>query len=223
MKKFKTLLDITMTIMFIILMGYYATGNEVHEILGTITFILFILHNILNIKWYKSIFKGKHGFQRTFHIVINLLLFLAMLGMMISGIMLSSTVFSFLNIPTTMFARKLHMVSTSWGFALMAIHVGLHITGLMNKLNKKMKNNIFEYVYYFALTLIIGIGVYSFITNKIYEDMFLMNDFKFFDYEQSPILFYLKYLAILIGIALVINFIFKFIAKMKNKNKVKGY
>ena len=115
------------------------------------------------------------------------------------------------------------MVSTSWGFVLMAIHVGLHITGLMNKLNKKMKNNTFEYVYYLVLILIIGIGVYSFITNKIYEDMFLMNDFKFFDYEQSPILFYLKYLTILIGIALVINFIFRFIAKIKNKNKVKGY
>ena len=47
MKKFKIILDITMTIMFIILMGYYITGNTVHEILGTITFVLFIIHNIL--------------------------------------------------------------------------------------------------------------------------------------------------------------------------------
>lgn len=223
MKKIKILLDIAMTIMFIILMGYYATGNEVHEILGTITFILFITHNILNIKWYKSIFKGKHRFQRTFHIVINLLLFLAMIGMMISGIMISSTVFSFFNIPTTIFARRLHMVSTSWGFVLMSIHVGLHIAGMMNKLNNKMKNNAFEYVYYFALILMIGIGVYSFISNKVYEDMFLLNDFKFFDYEQSPILFYLEYVTILFGIALVIYFIFKFMTKIRNKNKVKGY
>ena len=223
MKKVRMILDIAMTIMFIILMGYYITGNTVHEILGTITFVLFIIHNILNIKWYKSIFKGKHGFQRTFHIIINLLLFLAMIGMMVSGIMISAKVFSFLNIPTTMFARRLHMVSTSWGFVLMSIHVGLHIAGMMNKLNNKMKNNTFEYVYYFVLILMIGIGVYSFISNKVYEDMFLLNDFKFYNYEQSPILFYLKYFMILIGIALVIYFIFKFISKIKNKNKVKGY
>ena len=86
-----------------------------------------------------------------------------MLGMMISGIMISSDVFDFLNIRTTMFGRKLHMISTSWGFVLMAIHVGLHITGIMNKLNTKMKNSTFEYVYYFILVILVGLGIYSFI------------------------------------------------------------
>lgn len=217
MKKVRMILDIAMTIMFIILMGYYITGNMVHEILGTITFILFIIHNILNIKWYKSIFKGKCGFQKTIHITINLMLFLAMTAMMASGVMISARVFSFLNIPTTMFARRLHMLSTSWGFVLMSIHVGFHLSAVMNRLNKKMKSSTFEYVYYFLIILLIGIGVYSFISNKVYEDMFLLNDFKFYDYEQSPILFYLKYMMILVCIALVIYFIFKFVAKIKNK------
>ena len=73
--KVKMIIDIAMTILFIILMGYYVTDSAVHEILGTITFILFILHHILNIKWYKSIFKGKHSFRRTFHIIRTILLF----------------------------------------------------------------------------------------------------------------------------------------------------
>lgn len=216
-KRFRIILDIVMTIFFIILMGYYVTENEVHEILGTITFVLFIIHNILNIKWYKGVLKGKHNFQRTFHIIINLLLFVAMLGMMISGIMISANVFAFLDIPTTMFGRKLHMLSTSWGFVLMSIHVGLHITALMNKLNAKMKNSTFEYVYYFVLVILVGLGIYSFINLKVWEDMFLLNDFKFFDYEQSPIIFYLKYLFILIFIALVIYVIFSLVRKVKNK------
>lgn len=219
--KIKKIIDIVMTILFIILMGYYVTKNEVHEILGTITFILFIIHHILNIKWYKSVFKGKHNFQRIFHIILNLLLFIAMVGMMVSGIMISADVFAFLDIPTTMFGRRLHMLSTSWGFVLMAIHVGLHITALMNKLNAKMKNSTFEYVYYFVLVLLVGLGIYSFVNLKVWEDMFLVNDFKFFDYEQSPILFYLKYVLVLIAIALVIYIIFSFIRKVKNK-KVKN-
>ena len=141
---------------------------------------------------------------------------------MVSGIMISANVFAFLNIPTTMFGRRLHMISTSWGFVLMAIHVGLHITSLMNKLNAKMKNSTFEYVYYFILVILVGLGIYSFINLKVWEDMFLLNDFKFFDYEQSPILFYLKYLLVLIAIALVIYVIFSIIRKVKNKNiKVK--
>ena len=222
MKKLKKFLDIVMTLLFIILMGYYVTDNTVHEILGTITFVLFILHNILNIKWYKSIFKGKHNFQRTFHIAINFLLFIAMLGMMISGIMISSDVFDFLNIKTTMFGRSLHMISTAWGFVLMAIHVGLHITGIMNKLNTKMKNSTFEYVYYFILLLLIGFGIYSFISLHLWEEMFLLVDFKFFDYEQSVTLFYLKYVAILIALALGIYFILNIIKKLSNKNKIKN-
>ena len=216
-KKFRIILDIVMTCLFIVLMGYYATDNAVHEILGIITFVLFILHNIINIKWYKSIFKGKHKFQRAFHIIINLLLFLAMLGMMISGIMISVDVFAFLDIPTTMFGRMLHMVSTSWGFVLMAIHVGLHITGLMNKLNTKMKNSTFEYVYYFILVILVGLGVYSFINLNLWEDMFLVNHFKFFDYEQSPIIFYLKCLLVIIAIALIIYSIFALVRKVKNR------
>ena len=216
-KKFRIILDIVMTCLFIVLMGYYATDNALHEILGIITFVLFILHNIINIKWYKTIFKGKHNFQRTFHIIINLLLFLAMLGMMISGIMISVDVFAFLDIPTTMFGRMLHMVSTSWGFVLMAIHVGLHITGLMNKLNTKMKDSTFEYVYYFILVILVGLGVYSFINLNLWEDMFLVNHFKFFDYEQSPIIFYLKCLLVIIAIALIIYSIFALVRKVKNR------
>ena len=121
MKKFRIILDIIMTVLYIILMGYYITGNAVHEILGTITFVLFIIHNILNIKWYKSIFKGKHSFQRTFHIVINLLLFIAMLGMMISGIMISSDVFDFLNIQNNYGWKKI-----TYDFNFVGIYINVN-------------------------------------------------------------------------------------------------
>lgn len=216
-KKLRILIDIAMTVLLMALMGYYITGNKVHEILGTITFILFIVHNILNIKWYKSIFKGKHSFQRTFQIIINLLLLLAMIGMMVSGIIISSHVFAFLNIQTTMFGRTLHMASTSWGFVLMAIHVGLHLNSMMTKINKKMKNNTFEYVYYFMLVLLVVFGIYSFLSLKIWEDMFVVNEFKFFDYEQSAVMFYLKYIGMQVAISLIIYFIFNIITRIKIK------
>ena len=85
-----------------------------------------------------------------------------------------------------------------------------------------MKNSTFEYVYYFVLVLLAGVGIYSFINLKVWEDMFLVNDFKFFDYEQSPILFYLKYLLVLIAIALVIYSIFSLTRKIKNKKNNEG-
>lgn len=142
-----------------------------------------------------------------------------MLGMVVSGIMISSNVFSFLNIQTTMFGRRLHMLSTSWGFILMAIHVGLHLNSMMSKINKKMKNSTFEYVYYFGLLILEGLGLYSFISTKVWEDMLLVNDFKFYDYNQNGIIFYLKYIGIVVFIELTVYLIFKLINKLKNKEE----
>ena len=60
-----------------------------------------------------------------------------MSGLMISGIMLSEHVFSFLNIHGGMsFARLLHMSSSYWGFVLMSFHIGLHWSMLLNMARK---------------------------------------------------------------------------------------
>lgn len=217
-KKVRILVDILMTVFFIILMGYHLTENNTHEILGTITFILFIVHHILNRKWYKTIFKGKYNFRRTFMLIINILLFISMLGMMISGIMLSTYVFSFLNIPTTMFARKLHMVSTSWGFVLMTIHLGLHLQLVLSKWSKKLKSSSFDYVYYLLLFISFIFGCYSLIKIKIWEDMLLFHDFKFYDYNQSSIMFYLQLVFVILAVAVGIYFIFSIIKKRKAIN-----
>ena len=84
-----------------------------------------------------------------------------------------------------------------------------------------MKNSTFEYVYYFILVILVGVGIYSFVNLRLWEDMFLVNHFKFFDYEQSPIMFYLKCMTILIAIALIIYSIFALVRKLKER-KVKN-
>ena len=215
-KNMRIIIDIMMFILFIILMGYHITGNDLHEILGTMTFVFFILHHIVNIKWYKTIFKGKYSFYRLVQLIIDTLLFIAMIGIIASSIMISSNVFSFLNIQTTMFARNLHMVSTSWGLVLMAIHLGLHLNVILTKQSKKMKNNIFEYVYYLIIAIFMLFGLYTFIDTKLWKDMFLVSQFKFFDYDQNPYLFYLGELAIVCLISLLTYFLLK-VSKIKKK------
>lgn len=217
MKKIKIIIDITMYILFIILMGHHITETLIHEILGTILFVIFIIHNILNIKFYKTIGKGKYTKKRTIQLIIDLLLLLSMIGMIISSINISTEVFRFLKIPTKIWGRKLHMLSTSWGFVLMSIHVGLHLNVLINKINKKMKDNMFEYVYYLFLIIIALYGIYSFIKLKLISDMFLLNSFKYYNLNESPIILYLNVLSCSLFIGLTINFINSF----KRKKEVK--
>ena len=177
MKIIRILIDIVMFILMIILMGPHITDNFIHEILGVTTFILFIIHHTLNVRYYKNIFKGKYNFMRTFILIIDIALFIAMLGMMISSVIISSDVFAFLNIPTLSFGRNLHMVSTAWSFVLMAIHVGLHLNAIVYKIKNKLKSSNFEYVSYLLLIVILIYGIYSFIKHKLWEDMFFVNSF----------------------------------------------
>ena len=218
MKKIKIIIDILMYLLFIILMGHHITENLIHEILGTTLFVLFIIHHVLNYKYYKTIFKGKYTSKRVLTLIIDLLLFISIIGMIISAINISSDVFSFLNIPTKIWGRKLHMVSTSWGFVLMSVHVGMHLNILINKLNKKMKDNTFEYVYYLILILLVIYGIYSFIKLNIISDMFLLNAFKYYDFNESPIIFYLHVIASSLLIGLTIHFVSN-IKKERKKEK----
>ena len=82
------------------------------------------------------------------------------------------------------------------------------------KLSKQLKNNIFEYVYYLLLILIIIYGFYSFIKLNFISDMFLLNAFKFYDFNELPIIFYLHALSSSLFIGLITYFINNFKLKV---------
>ena len=94
----------------------------------------------MNVNWYKSLFKGKYMPVRIFQLIVDILVFLAMIGLMVSGIMLSRHVFSFLHMRGHMsFARLLHMAASHWGFVLMALHLGLHWGMFLGMAKKALK------------------------------------------------------------------------------------
>lgn len=219
MRKIKIIIDIFMYLIFIVLMGHHITENLIHEILGAILFVLFIIHHILNHRFYKTILKGKYKLKRFFIVITDLTLIIVMIGMILSAINISSDVFSFLNVPTTIFGRKLHMISTSWGFVIMSIHLGLHLGLLISKINKKMKDSTFEYVYYLILILISIYGLYSFIKLGFISDMFVLNAFKYYDYNELPIIFYLHTLSSSLFISLITYFINNLKLKRKKEKQ----
>ena len=125
--KLKIAVDLLMTAGLLFLMGYQFWGDLAHEWAGAGMFLLFLLHHVLNGHWHQAIFRGRYTPVRVLHLVIDLAVFLAMAGLMVSGVILSSYVFASLPIRGRMgFARLLHMVSVYWGFVGMALHLGLH-------------------------------------------------------------------------------------------------
>ncbi|KUO77111.1 MAG: hypothetical protein APF81_10010 [Desulfosporosinus sp. BRH_c37] len=198
--KLKITIDSLLTVLLPILMAHMLTGEKVHEWVGALMLVLFITHNALNINWYLNLGRGKYTPQRIMQTIINLMLSAAMLGLMISGIMMSRHVFSFLPINSGMsFARNLHMLSVYWGFVLISLHLGLHwkmIMGIAHKsLGVQSAPHRTKAVLRWMAILIAAFGVYAFVKNDIASYMLLKIEYAFFDPEQSAMLFFAEYLA----------------------------
>lgn len=206
--KFKITIDILLTVLLPVLMAYGLTGQKVHEWIGAVMFAAFIIHNVLNANWYLNLFRGKYTPQRILQTAINLMVFSSMIGLMISGIIMSRYVFSFLPISGSVsFARELHMLSAYWGFVLMSLHLGMHGNMIKGMANKSDGIKSCSRPYKVALPLIAIIsaayGLYAFIKNDIASYMLLKNMFVFFDPNQPTILFFAEYLAMMMLFACV--------------------
>lgn len=202
-KKFicKIIIDMLMTILLLFLMARQITGDLAHEWLGAGMFILWIVHHILNRNWYSHLFKGKYTPVRILQTITNIAVCFSMLGLMVSGIILSRKVFAFLPIKGGIaLARPLHVLSAFWGFVLMALHLGLHwnmILGMVRKTAGSVFSKKMGITLRIAAVLIAGYGVYAFLKNQFLSYMFLTSSFVYFDFEKSVLLFFMEYIAIM--------------------------
>lgn len=198
----KIIIDILMTLALLFLMGYQFWGDAAHEWAGAGMFLLFIFHHILNRKWYQNLFRGRFTPSRILSLAIDLLLFLAMLGLMVSGILLSNHVFAFLNLHGGMsFARLLHMAASHWGFVLMALHLGLHWAMFMGLARKALRLRQPSRVRLVLLPVLSGAvalyGLTVFIRRGFITYMLVRTQFVFLDFSEPVPLFYLDYLAMM--------------------------
>lgn len=200
--RLKLIIDLSMLILMFASMAYVLIGEEIHEWIGVVLVLLFIGHNIINHKWYMSIFRGKYTAIRIFQTIINIMMVLSIIGLMTSGIILSGYVFKFPTIPRiTSFARILHMLSAYWGFTFISLHLGLHFRSIIVKIKKVIwtnkHNKSIEYILRIMAMLIAAYGIHALIKNDILSYMFLQKQFVFFNMEQPKILFFIDYIAIM--------------------------
>lgn len=209
--KVKMGIDILMTALLLGLMAYQITGQALHEWFGAGELWLFIAHNILNIRWYGNLFKGKYRLLRIIQTTINFSVLFSMLCLGYSGIVMSRHVFAPLSIRGPMAtARSMHMVASYWGFVLMSFHLGMHwgmVTGMFRRLLKgRALPGLSVWVLRLAAVLIAGYGLCCFIRKDIVSYLFLKNEFVFFDFEQSMLSVILEY-AIMMGFWVFIGYL----------------
>lgn len=198
---FKLIIDMMMTILLLILMARQITGDTAHEWIGAWMFALWIIHNILNLRWYSHLLKGRYTPFRIIQTIVNMGIFLTMICLMVSGMILSRKVFAFLPIEGGIaIARPLHIISSYWGYVLMSAHLGLHWNMVIGAVRKALGGELVgKRLIALRVTgiVIATYGLYAFVKKQIITYLLMTSTFVFFDFEQSTILFFIDYMSII--------------------------
>lgn len=201
-KKLRIVIDIGMVLLLPLLMAYSLVGEAAHEYLGIGMFLLFIAHHILNIAWWKHIFRGKYTPLRVLGTAVNLALAIIMLALPISGMILSRHVFRFLHFGGASTARTVHLMASYWGLVLMSFHAGMHgnvMMGMFRKAaNMQQPSKIRTWNLRVIALLLAICGVHAFVKNEIGSYLFLRTQFVFIDFSQPVIQSLLEYCVIIL-------------------------
>lgn len=208
-----------MYLIFLYLMSYRAgRGLWLHGVLGCTLFALFILHHLLNLRWYRGLKKGKYGFLRMQFVLIDFVFLADMLVMAVSSVMMSGDVFRFSPLITTQTGRSLHILSTAWGFVIMILHLGLHLYAPFEGLRKKAAGTVFVYSYYLIFVLVLVFGLWCFVKSSLWQGMLLIPKSAAF---PGLLLFYLQYLMITLPGCQMMYLLRKVSGRRRSKDKKK--
>lgn len=200
--KIKKGIDLLMMILLVGLMAYQITGQALHEWFGTGMLVLLVAHNVLNRRWYGSLYKGKYKLLRIVTAIINFSILIDVLCLGFSGIVMSRYVFAALPINGPMAtARTMHVAASYWGFVLMSIHVGVHGGMMAGRAHGMAEVNGIPgwTVWLMRLSAFVfaGYGAVCFVGADIPSYMFLKNQFVFFDFEKRAFTVFLEYIAMM--------------------------
>ncbi|AZV43357.1 hypothetical protein BAOM_2748 [Peribacillus asahii] len=197
---FRLVNDLVMTVLMLIAMAYYITGNMIHEVVGVVVLVLFIVHNLLNRRWYKAILKGKHNVRRILQIGINLLFLVTMVLMMMSAVLISSDLFPFIPINNDMVLRQIHVQTAYWGFIIMAVHIGFSWVMIINSVRRMTgitsTSCIRTIGLRFLAVFIVAYGVHSSFEEDMGYKLFIYSPFGWFN-DDSTIRFLINHLSIM--------------------------
>ena len=177
-----------MTLILIPLMAYQVTGEAMHEWLGVSMVLIVIIHQVLNRKWYASLFKGNYNSYRILSIIIDVLLIISFALTAISGVSMSNHAVPFLyNLINVNTARVMHLAFSYWSFILMGLHIGMHVNVMISIIKPNIK-----IVLAIIFMFLSGYGFYLFLRSGIINYITFRTHFAFLDYEKDALLVFLE-------------------------------
>lgn len=106
-------------------LSYWWLGNTVHELAGTAMFLLVIVHNVFNRRWYGTIARASRQPRGLVNVVATSALLSTMLVLLVTSVLISNTLSGFMSPYGGFTARQIHTLAGYWALVMVAIHLGL--------------------------------------------------------------------------------------------------
>ncbi|MDQ6423415.1 DUF4405 domain-containing protein [Paenibacillus sp. LHD-117] len=218
---FKLVIDVTMTFLMFAAMAYQITGILIHEVVGVVLLVFFIVHNLLNRRWYKTIRKGTYDFRRMLSITVNLLFLVSMSAVMVSSVPISREIFAFIPINNDMIFLQIHVMTSYWGFIVMAIHIGMSWGTIINAMRRMTGITAPSRVRTISLramaVFIVVYGVQTSFERNLGSKLFVYDPFGSWNFNESSINFVMDHLTVM-GIYICgTHYALKFVQKQKKR------
>jgi hypothetical protein len=222
----KITIDFVMTILLLYALMYRSTGDTAHEWIGVAVCAVCIIHNVLNWKWYKNIFKGTYNVRRSVLTAVNLLLALTFALLIITGLLHSRTVLAFLHLPGDMLIRQTHTTAAYWCLPLIGSHLGLHWGMILNAFRKMTKINGENHARKIILRVItsafISFGVWSSFDRDMFSKLFLGFSFDYWPEERPAFLFFAVNSSIMGVYVSITYYALKAFDKLRQRSPMEG-
>lgn len=181
MKYVRLIVDIAMSVLMYLLLSSQYTGLWLHELFGIFLIICIVIHQVLNVRWYRALPKGRYGAVRVLFTVADFALIAAMVCVIISGLARGHEILPEHIIPMdTYVATGMHLISGYLAFLLMGFHVGLHL--------KRM--------HMIPGLIISALGICAFIHENFLLYITGQTHFVMFHYGQPAVFYFIELLAI---------------------------
>ena len=190
--------DLALIAVLLLLMGYSLIGEVIHEWLGIGMLLLLIFHHAVNVPWCRNLKQGRYTPYRCVQTVLNILLLFAVLGSILSGLVLSQYVLdSTLLHRLDALARAIHLPCAYWGFLLMSLHLGLHWGAIMGMARRitglRTPSKCRTVILRFLAAAVSCYGLYAFFHNGLSDYLLLRTHFVFFPPDQTAAWFLVDY------------------------------
>lgn len=193
-------LDATAAVLIVTEFGYSLTGDIAHEIIGFVLALALGVHLAWNGRWFLSLRQGRYGAYRRVSVGLNLLLLLAALLTVVSGLLNSRILAAWFHVESDLIAREYHTAAGYWFLILMALHLGLHGKMIMSQIRGRIGGghpSALQTALWRVLALAIAVlGVVASFERELWSRLTAYYSFDFQAGDESVIVFFAQYLAI---------------------------